>query len=161
MRCASPSRPICAAPRRATVATGSIPPLLRGDAAAPEREETPQTIASLHLSAAAWFESAALADAAIGHWLAAGEVETAVALVEREIQPAFDREDWPMVTRWLALLPEETIQNHLPLLLAQGWVAHLRGRSSRFMEIVRMIEERLARGNLPEPREGSLARKWI
>ena len=73
------------------------------------REETPHTIASLHARAAAWFEAAALADAAIGHWLAAGEVETAVALVEREIQPAFDREDWPTVTRWLTLLPEETI----------------------------------------------------
>ena len=115
-----------------------------------EREETPQTLASLHARAAAWFEAAALADAAIGHWLAAGEVETAVALVEREIQPAFDREDWPTVTRWLTLLPEETIQKHLPLLLAKGWVAHLRGRSLRLMEIVRMIEEQLARDNVPE-----------
>ena len=115
-----------------------------------EREETPQTLASLHARAAAWFEAAALADAAIGHWLAAGEVDTAVALVEREIQPAFDREDWPTVTRWLTLLPEETIQKRLPLLLAKGWVAHLRGRSLRLMEIVRMIEEQLARGNVPE-----------
>ena len=115
-----------------------------------EREETPQTLANLHARAAAWFEAAELPDAAIGHWLAAGEVETAVALVEREIQPAFDREDWPAVARWLTLLPEETVQEHLPLLLAKGWVAHLRGRSSRLMEIVRLIEERLARGDVPE-----------
>ena len=114
------------------------------------REQTPQALASLHARAAAWFEAVALADAAIGHWLAAGEVDTAVALVEHEIQPAFDREDWPTVARWLALLPEHTIQNHLPLLLAQGWVAHLRGRSLRLMEIVRMIEEQLARGNVPD-----------
>ena len=124
------------------------------------REETPHTIASLHARAAAWFESAARADAAIGHWLAAGEVETAVALVEREIQPAFDREDWPLVTRWLTLLPEETIQEHLPLLLAQGWVAHLRGRSLRLMAIVRMIEERLARGHDPEAAQ-SVARAEV
>jgi LuxR family transcriptional regulator, maltose regulon positive regulatory protein len=115
-----------------------------------EREETPQTLASLHARAAAWFEAVALADAAIGHWLAAGEVEMAVALVEREIQPAFDREDWPTVARWLALLPEETAQKHLPLLLAKGWVAHLRGRSLRLMEIVRMIEEHLAHDNVPD-----------
>ena len=115
-----------------------------------EREETPHSLARLHACAAAWFEVAALGDAAIGHWLAAGEVETAVALVEREIQPAFDREDWPTVARWLTLLPDETIQKHLPLLLAKGWVAHLRGRSLRLLEIVRMIEEQLARGNVPE-----------
>jgi LuxR family transcriptional regulator, maltose regulon positive regulatory protein len=118
-----------------------------------EREETPHTLASLHARAATWFVAAALADAAIEHWLAAGEVDTAVALVEREIQPAFDREDWPAVTRWLSLLPEETVQKHLPLLLAKGWVAHLRGRSLRLMEIVRVIEEQLARGTIPETTE--------
>jgi LuxR family transcriptional regulator, maltose regulon positive regulatory protein len=115
-----------------------------------EREETPHTLASLHARAAAWFEAAALPDAAIGHWLTAGEVDTAVALVEREIQPAFDREDWPTVTRWLTLLPEETIHKHLSLLLAKGWIAHLRGRSLRLMEIVRLIEEHLAGANVPE-----------
>ncbi len=113
-----------------------------------EREETPQSRASLHARAATWFEAVGLADAAIGHRLAAGDTAAAIALVEREIQPAFDREDWPSVARWLALLPDGTIRERLPLLLAKGWLAHLRGQALQLQEIVRAIDERLARGDL-------------
>jgi LuxR family transcriptional regulator, maltose regulon positive regulatory protein len=114
-----------------------------------QREETPETLAILHARAATWFENAERPDAAIVHRLGAGELALAIALVEREIQPAFDREDWPAVARWLTLLPDETVHEHLPLLLATGWLAHLRGQVTRLKEIVRAIDERLARGDLP------------
>jgi LuxR family maltose regulon positive regulatory protein len=115
-----------------------------------EGEETPAAIADLHARAAQWFTAASLPDAAINHWVAAGQIDTAQAMVEREIQPAFDREDWPSVARWLALLPEETIREQLPLLLARGWLAHLRGTPAHLKTTLQLIDEYLARGDLPD-----------
>jgi LuxR family transcriptional regulator, maltose regulon positive regulatory protein len=110
-----------------------------------EREETPDSLRALHRRAAAWFEASELSDAAIGHKLAAGEVERAVDLVEREIQPAFAREDWPLVARWLTLLPEATIRERPQLMLAQAWLAHLRGQLVQVRAWSLAIEEWLAR----------------
>ena len=115
-----------------------------------EAEMTPEALSALHVRAATWFETAAHLDAAIGHRIAAGEADTALALVEREIQPAFDREDWPEVARWLALLPDETVRERLPLLLARGWLAHIRGQGTLLKDTLRVIEERLARGDISD-----------
>ena len=121
-----------------------------------EQEESKEGLASLHTCAAEWLEADGLHDAAIAHWLAAGEHDAAVALVEQAIQPAFDREDWAAVARWLALLPDDIVWERLPLLLAKGWIAHLRGRATQLMEIVLGIEARLAPGDLPEAERRAL-----
>ena len=110
-----------------------------------QRDERPETLAVLHQRAAAWFEAAGLPDAAIGHQLAAGEAETAVELVEREIQPAFAREDWPLVANWLALLPDATIRDRPELMLAQAWLAHLRGQLVQVKTWLAALDEWLDR----------------
>lgn len=121
-----------------------------------EREESKEALAGLHTRAAQWLEADELHDAAIGHWLAAGEHDAAIALVEQAIQPAFDREDWATVARWLALLPDDIVWGRLPLLLAKGWIAHLRGRSTQLLEIVRGVEAQLAPDILPEAERRAL-----
>jgi ATP/maltotriose-dependent transcriptional regulator MalT len=98
-----------------------------------------------------------LPDGAIAHWLAAGETLAAIGLVEREIQPAFDREDWPSVRRWLSLLPDETIRERTPLLLAKGWLAHLRGQAGQLKSTRHALEEQLDLDVLP-PAERAAAR---
>ena len=115
-----------------------------------DEEAAPRRLTQLHIRAATWFEAAGLPDASIAHRLAAGEMDAALALVERELQPAFDREDWPTVARWLALLPDETVRDRLPLLLAKGCLAHIRGQATLLKGTIRTISERLTRGDLPE-----------
>ena len=97
----------------------------------------------MHRQAAAWFEAAAMADAAISHWLEAGETAAAVTLAEREIQPRLDREDWPSVARWVSLFPDAVVRERPHLLLARGYVAHFRGQSLQLQNLLASIEEQL------------------
>lgn len=112
-----------------------------------QRDETLHTVAGLHRRAASWFEAAGLLDAAITHWLASRDDAAAIALVERELQPALDREDWPAVARWLALLPEEIVQDRPRLLLGRACLAHLRRQAAALRELPAILEQRLARGD--------------
>lgn len=111
-------------------------------------DEPPHAVAALHRRAAAWHETEGLIDVAIVQWLAAGEDAPAVALVEREMQPAFNREDWPAVARWLALLPEALVQERPRLLLGRGALAHLRGQASALRELPDLLERRLSKDDV-------------
>jgi LuxR family maltose regulon positive regulatory protein len=51
----------------------------------------------------------------------------------------------------MALLPEEMTRDRLSLLLARGWLAHLRGLPAQLKSTLRMIEERLAATDLSKP----------
>jgi len=78
-------------------------------------------VAALHCVAGRWFASQGLIDEAIQHLLAGGDVAAVAEVVARQFQPALNREDWPQLERWLALLPEETVMSHPVLLLARTW----------------------------------------
>ncbi len=115
-----------------------------------EREEEPQAVRELHLRAATWLEETGYIDEAIDHLLAAGDQAAAGALVEREMRPALNREDWPPVARWLAKLPADLIQQTPRLLLAQGMIARLRGQPISIVDIQIALEARLAQGELSD-----------
>ena len=111
-----------------------------------ERDVEPDAVRALHERAADWFAAAGAIDMALAHRVAAGDVAAAAALVEREAPPAFSREDWPAVARWLALLPDDVVHAHPRLLLAQAWLEHVRGQFGPLPALLRTIEERLAQG---------------
>ncbi len=82
-------------------------------------------IRNLHACASAWFAAHNLLDEAIAHAVKAGDILRAAELVEAQVHPSLDREDWRQVERWLGLLPPEVLRRPR-LLLAQAWIQYIR-----------------------------------
>jgi len=82
-------------------------------------------VAALHGAAGRWFARQGLVDAAIHHLLAGGDVAAAAEVVAAQFQAALNREEWPQLERWLALLPEAEVASHPVLLLARAWCEQL------------------------------------
>ena len=83
-------------------------------------------IKAMHARAAAWFRAQGLVDEAIVHFLKAGDPVAAAALVEEQVHPALDREDWRQIEHWIALLPADVSSARPRLLVAQGWLHYIR-----------------------------------
>ncbi len=84
-------------------------------------------IAELHRRASDWFEEAGLIDDAIGHALAAPDMERAAVLVERYSTIMMQQSNIFLFRSWLQQLPEELVQTRPRLLLAYGWSLVLTG----------------------------------
>ncbi|MFO7635302.1 MAG: LuxR C-terminal-related transcriptional regulator, partial [Caldilinea sp.] len=82
-------------------------------------------VAALHCAAGRWFASQGLVDEAIHHLLAGGDVAAAAEVVSAQFQVVLNREEWPLLERWLALLPEAEVSSHPVLLLARAWCEQL------------------------------------
>jgi LuxR family transcriptional regulator, maltose regulon positive regulatory protein len=82
-------------------------------------------IRAMHARAAVWFSAQGLVDEAVMHFLEAGDPVAAASLVEAQVHPALDREDWRQIERWIGLLPFEMRQRPR-LLTAQAWLHVLR-----------------------------------
>ena len=92
------------------------------------REERPGRLAQLHRNAAAWCEEHEMADEAIGHAAAAGEMLWAARLIERHFDEVFNlRGEAATVRRWLSVLPAEVVRSRPRLLLAQALMAATSG----------------------------------
>jgi len=81
---------------------------------------------AVHARAAAWFRAQGLVDEAIVHFLRAGDPAAAATLVEGQVHPALDREDWRQLERWLGLLPADVSSGRPGLLVAQAWLHYIR-----------------------------------
>ena len=91
-------------------------------------EQQPDRAALLHRNAAAWHADHELADDAIGHAVAAGELTWAARLIEEHFDERFYLHgEVSTVRRWLALLPPELAASRPRLLLARARLALLDG----------------------------------
>ena len=91
-------------------------------------EQQPDRAAQLHRNAAAWYADHELADDAIGHAVAAGEMTWAARLIEEHFDERFYLQgEVSTVRRWLALLPPELAASRPRLLLARARLALLDG----------------------------------
>jgi LuxR family maltose regulon positive regulatory protein len=91
-------------------------------------EQQPGRAAQLHRNAAAWYAEHDLADDAIGHAVAAGEMTRAAQLIEEHFDERFYLHgEVSTVRRWLALLPPELAGSRARLLLARARLALLDG----------------------------------
>ena len=104
----------------------------------------PDQMSALHARASRWFAQEELIDEALFHLLATGDVTAAAELVEHWVHAALNREDWSSVKRWLHALPEELIHERPELLLARGWISHLRGRAAPLQRTLAEAEALLA-----------------
>ena len=89
----------------------------------------PARVPELHHNAAVWCEEHGLADDAIGHALAAGEMVWAARIIERYFDEFyFLRGEVATIRQWLSALPADLIRSRVRLLLAQALMAATSGQ---------------------------------
>ena len=92
------------------------------------REEQPGRVLQLHRNAAAWYEEHGMADDAIGHAAAAGEMLWAARIIEQHYDMVYNfRGEAATIHRWLSVLPADVVSSRPRLLLAQAHMAATSG----------------------------------
>jgi LuxR family maltose regulon positive regulatory protein len=93
------------------------------------QQEQPGREVRLHRNAAAWYEQRGLADDAIRHAAAAGEMTWAARLIEQHFDAVFYlRGEAATIQRWISALPDDLVRSRPRLLLAQAQMAAASGR---------------------------------
>lgn len=81
-----------------------------------------EKISAIHARASAWFSDNSMIEEAIQHALAASDVNGAAQLIVQNRHSAVNAERWFELEKWLSLLPDDIVQKHPELLLAQAWI---------------------------------------
>ena len=103
------------------------------------QEQQPGRIAQLHRNAAAWYAGCGLADDAIGHAAAAGEMLRAARIIEQHFDVVwYIRGEAATIHRWLSVLPAEVVRSRPRLLLAQAIMAA--SRSGHFEVVEPLLD---------------------
>jgi LuxR family transcriptional regulator, maltose regulon positive regulatory protein len=120
--------------------------------------EQPARVVQLHRNAAAWYEEHELADDAIHHAVASGEMVWAARLIELHFDEIyFLRGEGTTIQRWLSALPADLVWSRPRLLLAQTFLAVHSGRVEAAAELLDAAE-RASAGMGEEPFEPSAGR---
>jgi LuxR family transcriptional regulator, maltose regulon positive regulatory protein len=124
------------------------------------RQQQPDRVPGLHRAAAVWCEQHGLADDALRHALAAGDVTSAARLVERYVDELWVRGERKTLQRWLAVLPAELVGARPRLLLARAGLALLGGDLEAGEGVLDAAERAFtaAAGEAEEPYEPSVGR---
>jgi LuxR family maltose regulon positive regulatory protein len=85
--------------------------------------ELPERVPALHRAAATWHAERGLADEAIPHALAAGELNQAADLVERHFDAVYFTGENATVQRWLSALPADLTRSRPRIGLARAILA--------------------------------------
>ena len=80
------------------------------------QQEQPGKVSGLHQNAAAWYAEHELADDAIRHAIAAGEMTWAGQLIERHFDAIFQQGESTTIERWISALPTELARSRPRLL---------------------------------------------
>ena len=105
----------------------------------------PDEMAALHRQAGEWFESEGLVEEALEHTLAAGDVERAAQIVERNRHTVLNEAKWYVLEKWLSKLPNSVVQERPELLLAQLSILYYRHDDiDAFVSILRRIDDLLS-----------------
>ena len=122
------------------------------------QQEQPGRAALLHRNAAAWYDEHEMADDAIRHAVAAGEMAWAARLIERHFDERFYlRGEGVTVQRWLSALPGDLVRTRPRLLLAQALLAFYSGRTETEEPLLDAAEQAYE-GATEEPFEPTVGR---
>ena len=120
--------------------------------------EQPGRVPGLHRNAAAWYAERGLADDAIRHAVAAGEMTWAARLIEKHYDEVFYlRGEGATIYRWLSALPEDLVRSRPRLLLTQAFLALISGRLEAVEPLLDAAEHAYA-GAAEEPFEPTVGR---
>ena len=115
-------------------------------------------MSELHRNAAAWYEEHGLADDAIRHAVAAGEMTWAARLIEQHFDEVYSLHGEAVtIHRWLSAIPADLIESRPRLLLAQAQLAAASGRLD-VVEPLLDAAEHAAAGAAEEPFEPTIGR---
>ena len=122
------------------------------------QQEQPGQVVQLHRNAAAWYEEHGLADDAVRHAVAAGEMVWAARLIEQHFDAVYSLDgEGATLQRWLAALPAELVQGRPRLLVAQAWMA-LAGGEAGSADALLDAAERAPAAAADEPFEPSVGK---
>ena len=122
------------------------------------QEEHPGLAARLHRNAAAWYAEHGLADDAIRHAMAAGELTWAARLIEQDFDMVYNmRGEGATIQRWISALPADLVQSRPRLLLVQALLMTTSGRLDA-VDALLDAAERAAAGVVDEPFEPTVGR---
>ncbi len=122
------------------------------------QEEQPGRVATLHRKAAAWYAGCGLADDAIGHAVAAGEMLWAARIIEQHFDTVYYwRSEGATIHRWVSALPPDLARSRPRLLLVQALMTATGGNLGA-VEPLLGAAERVAAGAAEEPFEPSAGR---
>ncbi len=80
-------------------------------------------ICTLHIRASAWFAGQGMIDEALHHALAANDFLVATRLVEQNVRQLQDEDQWHLLEKWIARIPDDIVQEHPKLMLAKVWLS--------------------------------------
>ena len=110
------------------------------------QQEQPGRVPALHRDAAAWYSERGLADDAIGHAAAAGEMLWAARIIEQYFDMVFYiRGEAATIHRWMAVLPAEVVRSRPRLLLAQAIMAATSGHFEVVEQLLDAVDVRASR----------------
>lgn len=85
------------------------------------QREMPKDVPDLHLAAAGWFLAQARPVPAVDHFLAAGDHDAAVRVMQREAMPLLMQGRLGLLTRWFDALPPATLKERPLLQVVYLW----------------------------------------
>ncbi len=118
--------------------------------------EQPGRAVLLHRNAAGWYAERGLADDAIRHAVAAGEMTWAARLIEQDFDMVYNvRGEGATIQRWFSALPADLVQSRPRLLLVQ---ALLMTTSGRLDAVDALLDAAERAGVVDEPFEPTVGR---
>jgi LuxR family maltose regulon positive regulatory protein len=93
-----------------------------------------QGLASLHRRACRWYDENGFLQDAVGHALAADDVDVAANLVERGARQLFARSELATILRWAEALPDDLVRARPWLCVYCAWALRLTGHGFQAVE---------------------------
>jgi len=106
-------------------------------------------VATLHRTASAWLARHGFMEDAIRHALTAEDVAGAAELVEAQVHPLMNQEQWRLLERYLSLLPDDLLQQRPALLVARAFVNSFLSRLAAIPPLLQQAEALLDDPNQP------------
>jgi LuxR family maltose regulon positive regulatory protein len=102
-----------------------------------------QRVSTLHRRAGAWCEEQGLISEAVGHALAAGDIERVARMARQNALAMMDHGELRTMARWLDALPEETMRSQPWLCIAQAWPLSYAGQGDAVEPLLQDAEQAL------------------
>ncbi len=107
-------------------------------------------VGALHRTASAWLARHGFMEEAIRHALIAEDVAGAAELVEAQVHPLMNQEQWRLLERYLTLLPDHLLQQRPALLVARAFVNSFLSRLAAIPPLLQQAEALLDDPNQPD-----------
>ncbi len=111
--------------------------------------QKPDQQAVFHQRAARWLEENGYLREGIGHYLAAGQMEQAAALINRSSHDWLQTGEFTTLLGWLEALPDELVEADSLLSTMKAWCLLLTGQYDQGVAIVQRLDEQLAPDKYP------------